>query len=206
MTKIETALTRLLGITHPILLAPMGSAAGGRLAAAVTHAGGPRPHRLRLCRSRRHHPRTRSGRQCPRRRRLHHLGARCQARGPAGGARGAAGGDHAVVRRPHALPGRHPRRRQQDHLSGANPGRGRAGGPPGCRCDRGAGTRCRRSFGNDARHDGIRAGRGRPRRTDPGGRGRRHCRWPRPGGGAQPRRGGRIDGHPFHRDPGIALG
>jgi nitronate monooxygenase len=40
MTKIETALTRLLGITHPILLAPMGSAAGGRLAAAVTHAGG----------------------------------------------------------------------------------------------------------------------------------------------------------------------
>ena len=40
MAHIETALTRLLGITHPILLAPMGSAAGGRLAAAVTHAGG----------------------------------------------------------------------------------------------------------------------------------------------------------------------
>ena len=40
MAKIETALTRLLGITHPILLAPMGSAAGGKLAAAVTHAGG----------------------------------------------------------------------------------------------------------------------------------------------------------------------
>ena len=40
MTVIETALTRLLGITHPILLAPMGSAAGGKLAAAVTHAGG----------------------------------------------------------------------------------------------------------------------------------------------------------------------
>jgi nitronate monooxygenase len=37
---IETALTRLLGIEHPILLAPMGSAAGGRLAAAVTNAGG----------------------------------------------------------------------------------------------------------------------------------------------------------------------
>jgi len=37
---IETALTRLLGIQHPILLAPMGSAAGGRLAAAVTNAGG----------------------------------------------------------------------------------------------------------------------------------------------------------------------
>ena len=40
MPVIETALTRLFGIEHPILLAPMGSAAGGRLAAAVTHAGG----------------------------------------------------------------------------------------------------------------------------------------------------------------------
>jgi nitronate monooxygenase len=40
MPTIETALTRLLGIEHPILLAPMGSAAGGRLAAAVTNAGG----------------------------------------------------------------------------------------------------------------------------------------------------------------------
>jgi nitronate monooxygenase len=40
MAIIETALTRLLGIQHPILLAPMGSAAGGKLAAAVTHAGG----------------------------------------------------------------------------------------------------------------------------------------------------------------------
>jgi nitronate monooxygenase len=37
---IETALTRLLGIEHPILLAPMGAAAGGRLAAAVTNSGG----------------------------------------------------------------------------------------------------------------------------------------------------------------------
>src|SRR3984885_14243797 len=40
MPGIETALTRLLGIEHPILLASMGSAAGGRLAAAVTSAGG----------------------------------------------------------------------------------------------------------------------------------------------------------------------
>jgi nitronate monooxygenase len=40
MPVIETALTRLLGIEHPILPAPMGSAAGGRLAAAVTNAGG----------------------------------------------------------------------------------------------------------------------------------------------------------------------
>lgn len=40
MPVIETALTRLLDIQHPILLAPMGSAAGGKLAAAVTNAGG----------------------------------------------------------------------------------------------------------------------------------------------------------------------
>lgn len=40
MKRIKTALTELLGIDHPILLAPMGSAAGGRLAAAVTRAGG----------------------------------------------------------------------------------------------------------------------------------------------------------------------
>jgi nitronate monooxygenase len=40
MPVIETALTRLLAIEHPILLAPMGSAAGGKLAAAVTNAGG----------------------------------------------------------------------------------------------------------------------------------------------------------------------
>jgi nitronate monooxygenase len=40
MPVIETALTHLLGIQHPILLAPMGSAAGGKLAAAVTNAGG----------------------------------------------------------------------------------------------------------------------------------------------------------------------
>src|SRR6516164_5143261 len=40
MPRIETALTRLLAIEHPILLAPMGSAAGGKLAAAVTNGGG----------------------------------------------------------------------------------------------------------------------------------------------------------------------
>jgi nitronate monooxygenase len=39
MSVIETALTRLLQIKHPILLAPMGSASG-QAAAAVTHAGG----------------------------------------------------------------------------------------------------------------------------------------------------------------------
>lgn len=37
---LTTRLTRLLGIEHPILLAPMGSASGGALAAAVSAAGG----------------------------------------------------------------------------------------------------------------------------------------------------------------------
>jgi nitronate monooxygenase len=37
---LATSVTRLLGIEHPIVLAPMGAAAGGRLAAAVTGAGG----------------------------------------------------------------------------------------------------------------------------------------------------------------------
>lgn len=36
----RTALTELLGIRHPIVLAPMGATAGGALAAAVTRAGG----------------------------------------------------------------------------------------------------------------------------------------------------------------------
>lgn len=36
---LSTPLTELLGIRHPILLAPMGDAAGGRLAAAVSDAG-----------------------------------------------------------------------------------------------------------------------------------------------------------------------
>ncbi|SEF12181.1 nitronate monooxygenase [Arthrobacter alpinus] len=37
---IKTALTELLGITHPIVSAPMGGVSGGALAAAVTAAGG----------------------------------------------------------------------------------------------------------------------------------------------------------------------
>jgi nitronate monooxygenase len=36
----RTRLTQLLGIEHPILLAPMGSVSGGALAAAVSAAGG----------------------------------------------------------------------------------------------------------------------------------------------------------------------
>ena len=37
---LRTRLTELFGIEHPILSAPMGIAAGGKLAAAVSHAGG----------------------------------------------------------------------------------------------------------------------------------------------------------------------
>ena len=37
---LRTPLTELLGIQHPVVLAPMGATAGGRLAAAVTRAGG----------------------------------------------------------------------------------------------------------------------------------------------------------------------
>lgn len=37
---IETALTELFGIRHPIVLAPMGGVTGGRLAQAVSAAGG----------------------------------------------------------------------------------------------------------------------------------------------------------------------
>jgi nitronate monooxygenase len=36
----RTALTDLFGIQHPIVLAPMGATSGGKLAAAVTRAGG----------------------------------------------------------------------------------------------------------------------------------------------------------------------
>ena len=37
---IRNRLTRVLGIEHPILLAPMNIVSDGRLAAAVSHAGG----------------------------------------------------------------------------------------------------------------------------------------------------------------------
>jgi len=37
---LRTKLTELLGIRHPVLLAPMGGTAGGSLAAAVSRAGG----------------------------------------------------------------------------------------------------------------------------------------------------------------------
>ena len=38
--KLSTAITRLLDIDHPVLLAPMGGVAGGALAGAVSAAGG----------------------------------------------------------------------------------------------------------------------------------------------------------------------
>ena len=37
---LRTRLTERLNITHPVLLAPMGSVSGGRLAGAVSEAGG----------------------------------------------------------------------------------------------------------------------------------------------------------------------
>lgn len=37
---ITTALTRMFGLEHPIVLGPMGGVSGGRLAAAVCNAGG----------------------------------------------------------------------------------------------------------------------------------------------------------------------
>jgi nitronate monooxygenase len=37
---LHTAITRKLVIEHPILLTPMGGASGGKLAAAVSLAGG----------------------------------------------------------------------------------------------------------------------------------------------------------------------
>ncbi|TPX37504.1 nitronate monooxygenase [Synchytrium microbalum] len=40
MALVQTELTKMLGIKHPIILAGMGTAAGSELAAAVTNAGG----------------------------------------------------------------------------------------------------------------------------------------------------------------------
>ena len=37
---LRTRLTELLAIRHPVVLAPMGGTAGGKLAAAVSEAGG----------------------------------------------------------------------------------------------------------------------------------------------------------------------
>ena len=70
--SLNTRLTEFFGIEHPILLAPMAMISGGRLAAAVTAAGGlgligggygdaewlrsrNRPNRRRTSRIRVHH-------------------------------------------------------------------------------------------------------------------------------------------------------
>src|SRR4051812_21702497 len=37
---IETGFTRMFGLAHPVMLAPMGAVSGGALAAAVSNAGG----------------------------------------------------------------------------------------------------------------------------------------------------------------------
>src|SRR4051812_24154361 len=39
-TMIETRLTQMFGLQHPVVLGPMGGVAGGELAAAVSNAGG----------------------------------------------------------------------------------------------------------------------------------------------------------------------
>ena len=48
--RLKTRLTEKLGVKHPILLAPMNVMAGGKLAAAVSDAGGLGLHRRRLWR------------------------------------------------------------------------------------------------------------------------------------------------------------
>ena len=40
LSMITTALTEMFGLQHPIMLGPMGGVSGGRLAAAVSNAGG----------------------------------------------------------------------------------------------------------------------------------------------------------------------
>ena len=77
---LRTPLTELLGITYPVLLAPMGGVAGGKLAAAVTAAGGLGiigggygDARDRLWRRGLDGEGVPRRRQCQDRRRLHHL-------------------------------------------------------------------------------------------------------------------------------------
>jgi hypothetical protein len=62
---LRTALTDVLGLQHPILLAPMAGVSGGALAAAVSHAGDCRRgrrldprHTFRKCYRARHNYRS----------------------------------------------------------------------------------------------------------------------------------------------------
>ena len=200
MATIETALTRLLGIQHPILLAPMGSAAGGKLAAAVTHAGG-----------------------------LGMVGsgyasttAIKQELGEAGNARVGVGfilwaldrnpaaldvaldaqarGGHAVVRRSHAL---HRRVKaagskiicQVQTLEQAKQAAA-AGADIIIAQGRDAGGHSGMTRGTIGLVPAVVDAVG----DDPGRRGRRHRRRARARRGAVARRGGRVDGHALHRD------
>ena len=174
MPVIATALTSLLGIEHPILLAPMGSApADGSPPPSPTRA--VLGDRLRLCECRHHPPRVRRSRQCARRHRLHHLGAGEEPFGTRRRTGRPARGGDAVVRR-SAVRRPHQGGRVQSHLPGADAG----AGPGGCGGRRGhhhrAGPRRGRPFRNDARHHRPRPGRGRRRRANSGGRRRRHRR------------------------------
>ena len=203
---IETALTRLLGIEHPILLAPMGSAAGGRLAAAVTNAGG-----LGLIGSGYANADTIRNELAE-----------------AGNARVGIGFitwaleknpsalDVALDARPAAVmlsfgdptpfTGRIKDAGCKDHLPGADLDAGQGSRRRGRRYHHRAGTRRRRPFGDDARHHGTCPGRGRRRRSNPRGRRRRHRRWPWPRRGARIGRGRRLDGHALHRITRVAVG
>ena len=99
MPIIETALTRLLGIEHPILLAPMGSAAGGKLAAAVTNAGGLGLVGSGYASTDSDQEGAGGGRQRAGRHRLHPVGAGAKPGGARRGARRPPGRGHAVLRR-----------------------------------------------------------------------------------------------------------
>jgi hypothetical protein len=51
--RIDTRVSRLLGVRYPIVQAPMGWIARAQLASAVSNAGGPRHHRDVVRRARR---------------------------------------------------------------------------------------------------------------------------------------------------------
>jgi nitronate monooxygenase len=87
---LRTRLTEKLDITHPVLLAPMGSVSGGRLAGAVSDAGG-----LGL---------------------IHHVVARQTARPARRRAGSSPGGADALVRRSAAVRQAHPGRRGRAHF------------------------------------------------------------------------------------------
>ena len=155
MPRIETALTRLLGIEHPILLAPMGSAAGGRLAAAVTHAGGlgmvgsgyANADTIRKELAEAGNAVSASASSCGRwRQNPSALKVALDAK-PA--AVMLSFGDPTTLYRPDQG------RRLQDHLSGADAGAGQGSRRRGRGCYHRPGARCGGPFGNDAGTMGL---------------------------------------------------